>query len=73
VGVKTYDVYCLYVNMGVSSGGWVNKVPASLLGDMGREGYFDAKSVLLLHCNQRDRCLVGGGDATGAFTCSRRS
>lgn len=47
---KTY-VCCLHVKRGVSSGGWVNKVPGPLRGDVGREGYFDAKSVLLLHCN----------------------
>ena len=34
-GDKTY-VYCLHVSLGVSSGGWVNKVPGSLQGDMGR-------------------------------------
>lgn len=58
---------------GVNSGGRVNKVSGLLRGDMGREGYFDAKSILLLHCNQRDRCVVGGGDATGAFTGSQRT
>ncbi len=32
-GDKTYEktyVYCLHENLGVSSGGWVNKVPGSL-------------------------------------------
>lgn len=34
-----FDIaYCLHVNLGVSSGGGVNKVPGSRRGDMGREG-----------------------------------
>lgn len=53
----------------MSSGGWANKVPHPLRGDVGRRAYFDAKSILLLHSNQVG---VGVGDATGAFTGSQR-
>lgn len=61
---------CLHVRQGVSSGGWANKVPRPLRGDVGRRAYLDTKFVLLLHSNQVG---VGVDDATGALAGSQRS